>query len=103
VHAGAIAALVYVVGWGREFDHWLRLVGASALAQHVVAMFYNAATPRYHFLSWILTMLVVTVWVQRVGLEQVRRRYPGWFERFVAHPWSRRLASDLARLQKLSA
>lgn len=103
VHAGAIAALVYVVGWGREFDHWLRLVGASALAQHVVAMFYNAATPRYHFLSWFLTMLVVTVWVQRVGLEQVRRRYPGWFERFVAHPWSRRLASDLARLQKLSA
>jgi hypothetical protein len=47
---------------------WLRLIGASALAQHVVTLFYAAATARYHFLTWFLTMLVAMVWCQQVGI-----------------------------------
>jgi hypothetical protein len=103
LNAAGVAILTWVVVRGRGFDPWLRLVGASALAQHAVALFYNAAVARYHFLSWLLTMLVVAVWVQRVGIDQLKRRYPVLSERFVMHPWLRRLASGLARLQKVSA
>jgi len=88
---------------GRAFDPWLRLIGAAALAQHAVALFYNAATARYHFLTWFLTMLVVMVWLREVGLGWLRRRYPLMSQRIAAHPWSLRLASGLARLQKVSA
>ena len=59
LNAAGVAVLIYVVFRGRQFDPWLRLVGASALAQHAVALFYTAAIARYHFLSWFLTMLVV--------------------------------------------
>src|SRR5262249_41919239 len=68
LNAVGVAILLYVVVRGHQFDPWLRLIGASAVAQHVVAFFYTAATARYHFLSWFLTMLVATVWFQRVGI-----------------------------------
>ena len=103
LNAAGVAVLVYVVVGGRQFDPWLRLIGASALAQHGVALFYTAAIARYHFLTWLLTMLIVTVWVQRVGVDQLKRRYPALSERLVVHPWSRRLASGLAWLQKVSS
>jgi hypothetical protein len=103
LHAVALAIVIYVTVRGRAFDPWLRLIGASALAQHVVALFYTAATARYHFLTWFLTALVVIVWFQRVGIEHVKRQYPMLYSRFAAHPWRRRLASGLARLQKVSA
>jgi hypothetical protein len=103
LHAASVAIVVYVTIWGRRFDPWLQLIGASALAQHVVALFYNAAVARYHFLTWFLTMLVVMGWLQQVGIELVKRRYPVMSSRFAVHPWSRRLASGLNRLQKVSA
>jgi len=52
-----VGILIYVVVRGAGFDPWLRLVGASALAQHVVALFYTGAIARYHFLTWLLTWL----------------------------------------------
>ena len=61
LNAAGVAILVYVVLRGRTFDPWLRLIGAAALAQHAVALFYNAAVARYHFLTWFLTMVVVMV------------------------------------------
>jgi hypothetical protein len=103
LNAAGVAVLVYVVFRGRQFDPWLRLVGASALAQHAVALFYTAAIARYHFLSWFLTMLVAMVWLQRLGVVWVQRRYPALSGRFIANPLRRRLASWLARLQKVSA
>ena len=42
----------------------------------MVALFYNAAIPRYHFLTWFLTMLVVMVWFHQVGIGWLKRRYP---------------------------
>ena len=48
-----------------HFDPWLRLIGAAALAQHAVALFYIADIARYHFLTWFFTMLVVMVLMQR--------------------------------------
>jgi len=97
----AIAAWVVLRGW--QFDTWLRLIGAAALAQHSVAFFYNAAVGRYHFLSWFLTLLVVAVFVQRVGLGWFQRHYPLLCERWAAHPLSRQLALGLARLQKVDS
>jgi hypothetical protein len=102
LNAAGVAILLYVVFRGRQFDPWLRLIGASALAQHAVALFY-AATPRYHFLSWLLTVLVAMVWFQRVGVNVISQRYPALSKRLAMHPWSRRLASGLTGLQKASA
>ena len=103
LNAAGVAILIYAVVCGRQFDPWLRLIGASALVQHVVTLFYTAATVRYHFLTWFLAMLVAMVWFQQVGIGWLRRRYPAAFERFAVHPWSQRLASGLGRLQKVSA
>jgi hypothetical protein len=103
LNAAGVAVLVYVVLRGRAFDPWLRLIAATALAQHAVALFYNAATARYHFLAWFLTMVVVVVWLHEAGIGWFQRRYPDMCRRVAAHPWSRRLASGLARLQRVSA
>jgi hypothetical protein len=103
LNAAGVAILLYVVLRGRSFDPWLRLIGASALAQHAVALFYNAATARYHFLTWFLTMLVVMVWFHDVGSGLLKQRYPDLSERIANNRWSRQLASAFARLQKASA
>ena len=103
LNAAGIVILLFVVVRGRQFDPWLRLIGASALAQHVVALFYDAATARYHFLSWFLTMLVATAWLERVGIGWFKRHYPDRSAQFAAHPCSRWLASGLNQLQKASA
>jgi hypothetical protein len=101
--AAGVIILVWVVLRGRQFDPWLRLIGTAALAQHVVAFFYNAAIGRYHFLTWFLTMLVVMVWLRDVGVGWLQRRYPLLCERFTSLPTTRWLASGLARLQKVAS
>jgi hypothetical protein len=88
---------------GRRFDPWLRLIGATALVQHVVALFYSALIGRYHFLTWFLTLLVVMAFLHEAGLPWLRRRYPLLSERVLHHPLSRGLANGLARLQRVSA
>jgi hypothetical protein len=103
LNAAGVGILMYVVVRGHQFDPWLRLVGAATLAQHSVALFYTAATARYHYLTWFLTMLVVAVWFHRVGIDWLKRRFPALSRQFAVHPWSRRLASGLACLQKASA
>jgi glycerol-3-phosphate acyltransferase PlsY len=103
VNAVGVAILIYVVVRGHSFDPWLRLIGASALAQHAVALFYNAAIARYHFLTWFLTMLVVMVWFHQVGIDWLARRYPALSARMAGHPLAQWLASALTRLQKSAA
>jgi hypothetical protein len=103
LNAAGVAILLAVVLRGRSFDPWLRLIGASALAQHAVALFYTAAIARYHFLTWYLTMLVVMVWFHDVGIDWLRRRHPLVSQRVAAHLVSQWLASGLSRLQKVSS
>jgi hypothetical protein len=103
VNAIAVVILVYVVVRGRQFDPWLRLIGASALAQHAVALFYIGSIGRYHFLTWFLTMLIVTAWLHDVGVGWFAGRYPALAARITNNPWSLRLASSLAHLQKCAA
>lgn len=103
LNAFGVAVLVYVVLRGRRFDPWLRLIGAAALGQHAVALFYDAATARYHFLTWFLTMLVVMVWFHDVGIGWLTRRHPQASNR-IANLWlSRQLAHALSLLQKVSS
>lgn len=103
LNAFGVVVLIYVVVRGRAFDPWLRLIGAAALGQHLVAFFYNAATARYHFLTWFLTMLVTMVWFHDVGMAWLNERYPDAMNRIANHPLSRQLAQALTRLQKVSA
>ncbi|MGE5165686.1 MAG: hypothetical protein ACM3IH_16900 [Sphingobacteriales bacterium] len=73
LNAAGVAVLIYVVVRASQFDPWLRLVGVSALAQHAVALFYTAAIARYHFLTWFLTMLVVSGWGSSGYSSAIRR------------------------------
>ena len=102
LNAAGVAVLLYVLIRGRGFDPWLRLIAAAALAQHAVALFY-VATPRYHFLSWFLTMIVALVWLHERGIGWFERRYPNICKRIAAAPFSVRLVSGLSRLETASA
>ena len=103
LNAAGLAILIAVVVRGQTFDPWLRLIGACALAQHAVALFYNAGVGRYHFLTWFLTMVVVMVFMHDVGMGWLQRRYPVMSARLISNPVSRWLAFGLARLQKASS
>lgn len=103
LNAAGIGIVLYVVLRGRRFDPWLRLIGAAALGQHLVAFFYNAETARYHFLTWFLTMLVVMVWFHAVGPAWLAARSPEIWNRVAGGPLSRQLAAFLARLEKIAA
>jgi hypothetical protein len=103
LNAAGVAILIYVVVRGRVFDPWLRLIGAAALAQHAVALFYIGTVGRYHYLTWFLTMLVAVVWAHEIGMGWLKRRYPVVSGRIISHPWSQWLASGLSRLQKVSS
>ena len=90
LNAAAIAVLLRVAVW-KEIDPWLRLVAWATLAQQCVGLFY-ATAGRYHYLTWLLTLLVTTVWAQREGVELLRRRYPGLAAAVANHPARRALA-----------
>jgi len=80
LNAAGVIMLLYVVTLGRRFDPWLRLIGGSALAQHAAVFFY-VAIPRYHLLTWFLTMLVATGFVQEVGVDWFRFHFSVVFAR----------------------
>ena len=81
----------------RGADPWLRLTALATLVQHGVAIFYVSAG-RYHYLTWLLTLLVVAAWFQREGLDALRRRFPTLTERLARHRLSAALARGLARM-----
>jgi hypothetical protein len=101
LNLAGVAILVSALADSR-LDLWLRLIAAAALAQHAVALSYDATIARYHYLGLDLTALVALVWAREVGIGWLQKRYPDQWGRIVTHPWSRRLASGLAHLQKIS-
>lgn len=103
LNAAAVVILVYVVARGRAFDPWLRLLGAAALVQHIVALFFNASIARYHFLTWMLTTVVVAVFFHQFAIGWFAQRWPHAAARMAANPVTMRLASWLARLQKVTS
>lgn len=101
LNAAGVAVLVYVVLRGRRFDSWLRLVGAAALAQHTVSLFYRGEAARYHLLTWFLTMIVAVAFMHEVGISWLQRRYPKLSDHLANYPVSVWLSSGLARLQMI--
>jgi hypothetical protein len=75
INAAAVLVLLRVALWG-GVDPWLRLTAWAALAQHAVALFY-LTHGRYHYLTWLLTLLVVAVWLRGEGFGWLTRMCPG--------------------------
>ena len=75
VHAIAIAILVRVAAWGRRHDAWLRICALAALAQHPVALFY-LHYERYHYVTWLLTLIVCAVWIRDEGFALIATKFP---------------------------
>jgi hypothetical protein len=73
----AVVIVLCVTIRGRDFDPWLRLIGAAVLAEYAVDMIYTA-TPRYFFPMWLLSALIVAVFIER--------RVPAWMQK---HGWQR--------------
>jgi hypothetical protein len=99
LNAAAILVLVRVALW-RRADPWLRLTAVATLAQHGVALFYPG-DGRYHYLTWLLTLLVVAAWVHGEGLPTVRRWFPRFTQRVAKHPASLALSRGLARMSEM--
>ena len=74
-NAAAIAVVAYVTLRGRDFDPWLRLIGAAVLAECVVDLIYAAAA-RYYFGMWLLSAVVVAAALERWLLPWLYDR--GW-------------------------
>jgi len=72
LHAAAVATVVWVALRGRSFDPWLRIIAVAVIAEYGAALFY-AATARYFFSMWFLTLLVV--------LAVIARKLPAFLDR----------------------
>jgi hypothetical protein len=94
--AVAIAILLRVALRSPD-DPWLRLIAWATLIQHGVGLFYLTAG-RYHYLTWLLTLLVVMTWLHDEGLDWLRRRFPALCQRLIEHPASVGLGLGLQRL-----
>lgn len=77
LHAVAVAVVVWVTVRGRQFDPWLRLIGAAVIAEYAVDLIY-AATPRYFYEMWLLTLLIVAVAIEQC--VPVWLGSHGWFK-----------------------
>jgi hypothetical protein len=81
-------------------DPWLRLTASATLVQQCVGIFY-ATGARYYYLTWLLTLLVVLVWLHAEGIEMFRRRFPGLAERVTKHPARVAFVGGLARMSRM--
>ncbi len=86
VHACAVAILAWVAIFGVRHERWLRLVALATLLQHGIGVCYvNFA--RYNLGTWLLTLMVVAVWLEHEALGRFCRGFPG-----VCEAWGRNTA-----------
>ena len=95
-NAAALVIVARMALWNK-IDPWLRLTAWATLAQQCVGIFY-APAGRYYYLTWLLTLLVTAVWVEREGLELLRRRYPNLADRFANYPGRRAVGRILQQM-----
>jgi len=77
LHLAAVLIVFALTLRGRDMDPWLRVIGAAVIAEYGAALIYIVAA-RYYFPMWLLTLLIVCVFIER--------RLPAWLER---HGWKR--------------
>ncbi len=99
INAVAVGVLLFVCVCAKGIDPWLRVIAVAALALHGVALFYGWFA-RYHYLTWLLTILVDMVWLQTTGLVLLERRFPQWKTAVQHHPLTNRMASFLRWFEK---
>jgi hypothetical protein len=97
----AIVILLRVALCGRAHDLWLRLTAGAALALLCVALFYPTAG-RYHYVAWLLTLLVCAAWMREAGLALLTRWLPRPSAWLATHPGSRAAARVLDRWTALA-
>jgi hypothetical protein len=96
VHALAVAVLVRVGVLGVRFEPWLRVVALATLLQHGIgASYVNFA--RYNLGTWLLTLMVVAVWLDREGLELLCRGVPAACRAWQHHPAVQKLGRLVER------
>jgi hypothetical protein len=100
LQAAALVVLVRVALW-RAADPWLRLIALATLVQHSVALFF-VITGRYHYVTWLLTLVVVIAWLHGEGLAILCKRWPHFCERVAAHPARLALARGLDRMAQMA-
>ena len=76
-NAAGIAVVAYVTLRGRDFNPWLRLIGAAVLAECVVDLIY-IPTARYFFGMWLLSALIVTAFLEKRVLPWLDQS--GWLD-----------------------
>jgi hypothetical protein len=81
LHIAAIAILVRVGLFGARFEPWLRVIALAALLQHGIGLCY-VVYDRYHLLTWLLTCLVMLVWINVEGLAMLELRFASLRERW---------------------
>jgi hypothetical protein len=99
LHAAALVMLVRVAAWAKV-EGWLRLIACATLAQQCVGLFY-ASAGRYYYLTWLLTFVVVMVWLHGEGIELFRQRFPEFSARVAKHPASLALARGLDHMSRM--
>jgi hypothetical protein len=95
LNAAAVVIVLRVAAW-RRADPWLRLTACATAVQQCVPIFY-IIYGRYYYLTWLLTLMIVAVWVEGEGIELWRRRFPVLTERVAQHPAIAALARALGR------
>ena len=95
LNIAAVAVVIRVVMW-RQADPWLRLTAGATLAQHCVGLFF-LTYGRYYYLTWLLTLLIVAVWLHGEGLVLLQRRWPALSRRVGMHPASVMVGRSLER------
>ena len=96
----AIAILIRVAIW-RGADPWLRLVAGATTVQHGVGLFF-LPPGRYYYLTWLLTLLVVLVWLRGEGLPLLRRKFPAIADHITRHPARLATSRAVARVSSLA-
>jgi hypothetical protein len=99
LHLAALAVVVRMV-LRRQSDPWLRLTAGAVLVQHSVNLFF-LPYPRYYYLTWLLTLLIVVVWLHDEGIALVKRRWPAISDaagRMVRYPICLAVARGLDRM-----
>ena len=91
LHAFAVGILVRIGIFGSGYQPWLRLVALATLLQHAIGACYVNFS-RYNLGTWLLTLMVMTVWFQREGLPWVRRTWPGLSTAWQRNPAVRKLS-----------
>ena len=76
-NAAGVAVVTYVTVRGRDFDPWLRLIGAAVLAEYVVDLIY-IPTARYFFGMWLLSAVIVAAFLEKRVLPRLDQS--GWLD-----------------------